>query len=490
LFEATHPFLLFDEFRVPYALRPGTGAGAGWGSLTWTGEGGPRRVLWPLLRSPERDVTESEHRLGTIPIFGHVVHDDALARRLPRGMPGGPGEVVATVADREGAAVSAIRRDGAGNLLLPFDPAELIVNFWSERYRRIGRSAARAGALRGAKRLYYRARPLLPRGVQLRLRRGFTGVQRRASFPRWPVEPALHDLYALLSGLLADVAGEPLPRIAPWPDGRSWALVLTHDVETDAGHRHVALMRDLEVRRGVRSAWNFVPLRYEVDEALVAALLDGGFEVGVHGLLHDGRDLASPALLRRRLPQMHEYARRWRAGGFRSPALNRDWDVMRTLGFQYDSSYPDTDPYQPDPGGCCSWLPFFNGGTVELPITLPQDHTLLEILGRPEPVEWFDKARELRRRGGMALLITHPDYMLGAQRLDAYDRFLETFAADPEVWTALPREVAEWWRRRARSSIERTPGGWAISGPAAHHGRVELVDGSGAVRSRPAGVAK
>jgi hypothetical protein len=490
VFEATHPFLLFDEFRVPYAVRPGTGGDPGWGKLTWRGEGPPRRALWPLLRSPEPNATESEHRLGTIPLFGHVVHDEALARRLPRKMSAGAGEVVATVADREGAVVSAIRRDAEGNLLLPFDPAELITNCWSERYRRIGRSALSAAALRRAKQLYYRARPLLPRSVQLRLRRGFTGVQRRASFPRWPVEPALHDLQALLLGLLADMAGEPLPRIASWPDGHSWALVLTHDVETDVGYRHVAPMRDLEVRRGVRSAWNFVPLRYDVEDEVVEALLAGGFEVGVHGLLHDGRDLASPALLRRRLPRMREYAERWRAGGFRSPALNRDWDVMRTLGFQYDSSYPDTDPYQPDPGGCCSWLPFFNGETVELPITLPQDHTLLEILGRREPVEWFDKARELRRRGGMALLITHPDYMLEAARLDAYDRFLETFAADPGVWTALPREVAGWWRRRACSSIERTPGGWAIRGPAAQQGRIELVDGSGEAQPLRAGPAK
>ena len=83
---------------------------------------------------------------------------------------------------------------------------------------------------------------------------------------------------------------------------------------------------------------------------------------------------------------------------------------MPLLGFDYDSSYPDTDPYEPQPGGCCSWLPFFNGDLVELPITLPQDHTLFEILGASTSALWLDKARFLRDRGGMALMITHPDY--------------------------------------------------------------------------------
>ena len=475
MFQATDPFFVFDEFRVPYARDARNGRRGAWGELTWTGPGGPRTVLWPRMGGRDVDATEGEHRLGAIPVFGRIVRDDGLERRPPRGASVAGWDVVVTVTDRDGNAVGAIRRDPRGGLLLPFDPGELITNLRSERYRDIASPRLAVGALRRARGLYYRARPLLPRAVQLGLRRRFTAVQQRLSFPRWPVETALHDLCDLLFGLLAGVAGEPLPRIAAWPGERSWALVLTHDVETEAGRRHVALLRERELRHGVRSSWNFVPRRYDVTDDLVAGLLADGFEVGVHGLYHDGRDLASAALARRRLPQMHEYAARWRATGFRSPALNRDWALVRTIGFDYDSSYPDTDPYQPQPGGCCSWLPFFNGDVVELPVTLPQDHTLLEILGRPEPAEWFDKAEALRRRGGMALLITHPDYMLDAGRLDAYDRFLARFAPDPAAWVALPREVAGWWRRRAASSIRRTPEGWAISGPAAADGRVELV---------------
>ena len=171
---------------------------------------------------------------------------------------------------------------------------------------------------------------------------------------------------------------------------------------------------------GVRSSWNLVPKRYHVDDETVAALTSAGFEVGVHGLYHDGRDLESERMLRKRLPEIRRYAERWRAVGFRSPATNRDWSLMPLLGFDYDSSFPDTDPFEPQAGGCCSLLPYFNGDLVELPITLPQDHTLFVLLGRADEATWVEKAEAIRAIGGMALLITHPDYMCSPHRMEAY----------------------------------------------------------------------
>jgi hypothetical protein len=150
---------------------------------------------------------------------------------------------------------------------------------------------------------------------------------------------------------------------------------------------------------------------------------------------------------------------------------------MPMLRFEYDSSYPDTDPFEPQAGGCCSWLPFFNEDLVELPITLPQDHTLFTILRKRDESLWREKAMLLRRQGGMALLLTHPDYMLDPALIECYRRFLDEFAGDGCAWHALPREVAQWWRRRAASRLVRARGSWAIHGPAAddagvvfHHG--------------------
>ncbi len=112
---------------------------------------------------------------------------------------------------------------------------------------------------------------------------------------------------------------------------------------------------------------------------------------------------------------------------------------MPLLELDYDTSYPDTDPFEPQGGGCCSWLPYFNGNMVELPITLVQDHTMFVILGETTGEQWLAKARALRDRGGMALVIVHPDYMAEDYRLAAYAEYLDMLAADPKVWVALPR---------------------------------------------------
>lgn len=172
---------------------------------------------------------------------------------------------------------------------------------------------------------------------------------------------------------------------------------------------------------------------------------------------------------------MQEWARRWGAVGFRAPALHRHHDWMPLLGFDYDSSSPDTDPYEPKAGGCLTWLPYFNRELVELPVTIPQDHTVFVILRRSDEALWSEKARYLRRRGGMAVMLTHPDYMLEESRLAAYRRFLGEFAADESAWKALPREVSAWWRRRAASSLELRDGEWHVVGPAAGEARIELA---------------
>jgi peptidoglycan/xylan/chitin deacetylase (PgdA/CDA1 family) len=286
----------------------------------------------------------------------------------------------------------------------------------------------------------------------------------------------LHDFFELFTSILGDVGGEPVPRIAAWPDGCRWALVLTHDVETAKGFAALDPILELERDVGLRSSWNFVPLRYAVDGERIRQLAADGFEVGVHGLRHDGRDLASLARVKERLPGIREAADQWNAVGFRSPATLRQWELMPLLGFDYDSSYPDTDPFEPHGGGCCTWLPFFNADMVELPLTMPQDHTMFVILGESDETAWISKAELLRDRGGMALIDTHPDYLIDDRIKAAYRRLLERYASDLTAWKALPREVSAWWRRRAASQIERVGEDLVVTGPVAGQARVELVE--------------
>lgn len=478
MFESSRAFLLFDYFRVPYRVVP---PGPGWldslppehplracGRLHWVAS--PPRVLsWPTFDLPDSPLTAlgwlGRYQLDSIPIYGHVLPDGHVGPWLRQ--TGASWAQSTPVRDPHGARVASVWQADDGGLFLPYDPGELIRNYWSERYRSIG--AARLGALakRAAVTAYYRVRPVVPRRSQIRMRQLGSRLQARSRFPRWPVETALHDLYARLLDDAAAVAGAPVPWLSPWPNGCSWALILTHDVETSVGYRNLRLVKDAEVQHGYRSSWNFVPRRYAVDDVVVRELLEEGFEVGVHGLYHDGRDLASPALVLQRLPAMRAAADRWHAVGFRAPATQRRWEWMPLLGFNYDSSYPDTDPFEPQAGGCCTWLPYHNGQMVELPITLPQDHTLFAVLGHTDERLWVDKAEELRRRGGMALVLTHPDYLLEQPLLDAYVRVLRRFATDPTAWRALPREVEAWWRRRAATRLEPGADGWRVVGPAA-----------------------
>ncbi len=411
--------------------------------------------------------------LRSIPIFGQVWPDaEATGVLAARGEGWKADE---PIVDRDGARVGSVWRADDGSILLPFDPDELDLALLSEGYLASEGSPLAGRAEAAARYLYYRLRPIMPRALQIGLRRAHGRVREGVTFPRWPVETARHDLHAYLLARVAEIADEPVPWLAAWPRGRSWALVLTHDVETSLGHDNVHVMRKIEEQAGFRSSWNFVPERYSVDGGLLRELGAGGFEVGVHGLRHDGRDLESMSTLRKRLPEIRRYAELWGAVGFRAPATQRGWNMIPELGFDYDSSYPDTDPYEPQRGGCCSWFPFFNRDTVELPITLPQDHTLFVILGQTDETAWVEKMDHLRQVGGMALLITHPDYMLDETRLGAYSRLLAHAAADDGVWRALPRDVSAWWRSRAASRIELVDGDWKVVGPASQDADIRYV---------------
>jgi hypothetical protein len=148
---------------------------------------------------------------------------------------------------------------------------------------------------------------------------------------------------------------------------------------------------------------------------------------------------------------------------------------MPLLGFDYDSSYTDTAPFEPQPGGCCTWLPYLIEDLVELPITLTQDHTVFDLLRHRDETLWVEKARFLRKRGGMALMLTHPDYLGNPYLLESYRRFLAEFAADSTAWKALPRDVSDWWRRRSNSRLEEVGGEWCVVGPARSEARVEFT---------------
>ncbi|NLF79482.1 MAG: hypothetical protein GX573_27635 [Chloroflexi bacterium] len=311
-----------------------------------------------------------------------------------------------------------------------------------------------------ARRWYYRLKPLLPRQLTRPLRR-IAGRRDRQAFPLgWPVEDHYaRFLWAVLHNVLRESGQQEVSFIHFWPHGRQFALVLTHDIETAAGQSFAGAIADLDEQNGFRSLFNFVPERYPLDCGLIDDLRARGFEIGVHGLTHDGRLFSSRAEFDRRAVRINRYLDAFGAHGFRSPCTLRHPDWMQDLAIDYDLSFFDTDPYEPISGGVMTIWPFRMGRFLELPYTLAQDFTLVTLLGQRTPELWQLKVAFIREFGGMALANTHPDYLRSPATWDVYARFLADMREQGGWWHALPCEVARWWNdRTTASSVHDLPG--------------------------------
>ena len=332
-----------------------------------------------------------------------------------------------------------------------------------ERYVRSGGDESESLQLRA----YYALKPAMPRRLQLALRRLYARRQARRPFPRWPIEPLLVErLHQDLRARLPEHDERGVPLVGFWPGGHRFAAVLTHDVEGDAGVANIERVRAVERRHGVVSCWNLCAEEYAIPDGTFARLRDEGCEIGLHGVNHQCKTFVTRQAFEADLPTIHRYLREWDVVGFRSPALHRNADWMPELGCLYDSSYPDTDPYEPQPGGCCSIFPFLNGELVELPLTLVQDHTMWEILRRDDIALWTDKADWIAANHGLVNINVHPDYVLDDELLARYDRFLAHLRGMEGGWLALPRDVAAWWRARETACVVARDGGHAVAGAA------------------------
>lgn len=298
--------------------------------------------------------------------------------------------------------------------------------------------------------LFYALKSFFPRSVQISLRKAYARHIRASVGNVWPV---------------LESAGTSPPGWKGWPEGKQFAVVLTHDVESARGVKRCRMIMDIEERHGFRSAFNFVPERYKVPAELRQEMVQRGFEVAVHGLRHDLSLFRSEKEFKRQAQDINRYMKDWGAVGFRSPYMIRNLKWIRDhLNIEYDTSTFDTDPFEPKPDGVGTIFPFIvdgeSGGRpsyVELPCTLPQDLNLFVLLGEPGIDIWKRKLEWVVAHGGMALFDTHPDYMQGAADMvsdeypvQRYEEFLELvrISYSGQYWSALPREVASFWRQR------------------------------------------
>ncbi|MHA1440199.1 MAG: hypothetical protein ACTSPD_21840, partial [Promethearchaeota archaeon] len=321
-------------------------------------------------------------------------------------------------------------------------------------------------SLNFSKRIYYEVKPFLPRLLTKFIRR-FNNLRTQKDFLlNWPIERRYVDfLWQTIKNLLLIINKNEISFLNFWPNGNTYAFVLTHDVETKEGQDFVREIADLEEEFGFHSSFNFIQERYSLNFDLISELRERGFEIGIHGLKHDGKLFNSYNLFVNRASRINYYLRKLNAIGFRSPLMHRHPEWLQLLDIEYDLSFFDTDPFEPLPGGTMCLWPFELGHFIELPYTLVQDYTLTQILGEKTPKIWLDKIEFIKQFHGMALLNTHPDYLRKPSNFKVYFEFVKKMYSHKNYWHALPREVAKWWRNRSKSELKKINGEWKIFPP-------------------------
>jgi hypothetical protein len=291
---------------------------------------------------------------------------------------------------------------------------------------------------------YYFVKPAIPWRLRIAFRRLRARRLRKKFYECWPINEAA-------ARKPADWPG--------WPNGKSFAFVLTHDVEGALGLVRSRQLAEFEKGIGFRSSFNLVPEGEEHPSPDLRSFLRGnGFEVGVHDLHHDGSLYRSKKNFGRQAAKINHYLSSWHAEGFRAGFMFHNLEWQHQLNMLYDSSTFDADPFEPQPDGMNTIFPFWvqrEGvkGYVELPYTLAQDSTLFLVLGEKDTTLWKKKLDWIARNGGMALMNTHPDYMCFSGRprfmeypVGLYEQFLKYVVGRyrDSCWFALPAEIARF----------------------------------------------
>jgi hypothetical protein len=197
---------------------------------------------------------------------------------------------------------------------------------------------------------------------------------------------------------------------------------------------------------------------------------DRGFEINVHDWNHDGRLFSDRNLFLARVGGINEVAQEWGAEGFRAGALYRNVEWYDAFTLAYDMSVPNIGHLDPQPGGCCTLMPYFIGSMLEIPLTTVQDYMLFYMLGEYSLNLWKRQLEVIMEHNGLASFLVHPDYIIEDRARGVYTDLLGHLASirsSRNVWIVPPREVNRWWRNRRKMTLIQEHGDWKIEGPGA-----------------------
>ena len=352
-----------------------------------------------------------------------------------------------------------------GQVRLPFDLEEVVNNLRLERYAHGGLT----DSPKFLRRLYYSFRPSMNLAVRAKIQKLYSRNWQKRVFPKWPVDTTVEDIFEKLLLLSMEASGvDEIPFVWFWPDGARGCVLLTHDVETQAGLDFCNDLMDLDDSFGMKAAFQVVPEgRYAIPADFVNEMHCRGFEFGIQDLNHDGKLYDDPEEFLRRAGKINAYASRYGANAFRAAVLYRRPGWLRELHLSIDMSIPNVAHLDPQRGGCCTVMPFFIGDTLELPVTTAQDYALFYLLNDRSINLWNEQLDLILQKNGLASFIVHPDYITDSKNRSVYVSLLEhlrVLRGEGHLWSALPKEIDSWWRSRSRMVVIGSSGSWQIVG--------------------------
>ena len=354
-------------------------------------------------------------------------------------------------------------------VLLPFNPTEVIDNLRLERYaRHYSWSELRSGT-RLLRDLYYFARPWMSVDIRKHIQRAYIRGWQKIAFPCWPVDTTVERIsdQVLLSSMKARNI-DRVPFIWFWPDGARSAVVMTHDVEAQAGYNFCRELMAIDDSFGIKASFQVVPEgSYKVADSFLQDIRDQGFEVNIQDLNHDGRLFCNRQEFLLRAAKINQYGQRYDAKGFRAAVLYRNLNWYHALDFSYDMSVPNVAHLDPQRGGCCTVMPYFVGDILEIPLTTTQDYMLFHLLGDYSLNLWKAQTEAILKKNGLISFLVHPDYVVEKRARGVYRDllgFLRNLGSQERLWFALPGEVDQWWRDRSKMRIVNHAGQWRLKG--------------------------
>jgi len=237
--------------------------------------------------------------------------------------------------------------------------------------------------------------------------------------------------------------------------GQKYACIMTHDIDTWDGLQKAKGIKKLEEKYDIPSAWYIPSKYYKLNPEIIKGLANYG-EIGAHDTKHDGKLATLPK--QKLVKRLHEAKQtlekiiNYPVEGFRAPLLQHNFKIIQALeevGYTYDASIPTWEPKHPytmKPCGIGTVNPLKMKKIVEIPLTLPQDHQMIHVLGitpRQTVKEWIKLKERIRGMGGICAILVHPNYELGnSQNFDTYEELLNNIIADNEAWVTIPREIS------------------------------------------------